>query len=68
MNRIEHRNFAVNTLCVNAGVYDSMNAKNDKIQAEVRAARRAVFEADTEAEREAAENCLAGALKTARRA
>lgn len=68
MNRIEHRNFAVNTLGVDAASYDSLNAKNDAIQAEVRAARRAVFEADTDAEREAAEARLAGALKTARRA
>ena len=67
MNRTEHRNFAVNTLGVNAAIYDSVNAKNDKIQQEVRAARRAVFEAGTEAEREAAEARLAGALKTARR-
>lgn len=67
MNRIEHRNFAVNTLGVSAAIYDSMNARNDAIQAEVRAARRAVFEADTKADREAAEARLAAALKTARR-
>ena len=68
MNRTEHRKFAVNVLGVNAAAYDSMNAKNDEIQAKVRAARRAVFEADAEADRKAAESRLAAALKAARRA
>jgi hypothetical protein len=67
MNRIEHRNFAVNTLGVDAAEYDSLNAKNDAIQWEVRAARRAVFEANTDAEREAAEARMDAAVKAARK-